>query len=167
MIPVYNTSRGNSLFPHTPSIYGLGPWDASCLANVHPHNLEIPNSPADLHSKPKDLFVSTPPLLKNRRMIRMALKKEKIATIKNIRTLNNKIKVREVGLYEYKDLLIQVGFRGGKDADGYNSKQRNYWKRRNMSLCVKCGKKVKKKNPQTGKVYRLCDYHRKKIDVKK
>lgn len=96
----------------------------------------------------------------------MALKKPKIATIKNIRTLNNKIKVREVGLYEYQDLLIQVGFRGGKDADGYNSKQRNYWKRRDMSLCVKCGKRVKKKNPQTGKAYRLCDHHRKKIDVK-
>ena len=33
--------------------------------------------------------------------------------------------------------------------------------RRNKGLCKRCGKKVVKVNPKTGKLYRLCELHRK------
>ena len=90
--------------------------------------------------------------------------KQKIEQVKSIKTLINKVKGRIVGQFEYQDLFIQVGFRGGRDKSGYDSKQRRYWERRQNGQCVNCGKKVIKKNPQTGKPFRLCDFHRKKID---
>ncbi|MBN2444282.1 MAG: hypothetical protein JXJ04_23170, partial [Spirochaetales bacterium] len=31
---------------------------------------------------------------------------------------------------------------------------------------IRCGTKVKNKNPRTGKLYRLCDHHRNTIDRK-
>ena len=33
--------------------------------------------------------------------------------------------------------------------------------RRSQGLCKRCGKKVVKVNPRTGKLYRLCETHRK------
>lgn len=91
----------------------------------------------------------------------------KIKEIKNIRTLINDIKSGKVGWYGYQGKTILVGYRKGRDEDGRDSKQRTYWDRRKKGLCVKCGKKVLKKNPQTGKLYRLCDHHRKELDQKK
>jgi len=38
--------------------------------------------------------------------------------------------------------------------------------RRNQGLCKRCGKKVTKTNPRTGKLYRLCETHR-KMELKK
>ena len=87
--------------------------------------------------------------------------------IKNIRTLINDIKSGKVGWYGYQGKIILVGYRKGKDQDGRDSKQRAYWARRKQGLCVKCAKKVSKKNPQTSKLYRLCDNHRKELDQKK
>jgi len=39
-----------------------------------------------------------------------------------------------------------------------------YRRRKEQGLCVVCGKKVTKKNPRNGKLYRLCETHRTKID---
>jgi hypothetical protein len=39
-----------------------------------------------------------------------------------------------------------------------------YHRRRTAGLCIACGKKVTKKNPKTGKPYRMCPKHRKKLD---
>lgn len=37
-------------------------------------------------------------------------------------------------------------------------------KRRSLGQCIVCAKPVKRKNKSTGKLYRLCDKHRAKID---
>ena len=39
-----------------------------------------------------------------------------------------------------------------------------YKRRKDEGLCVVCGKKVTKKNPKNGELYRLCETHRTKID---
>ena len=41
-----------------------------------------------------------------------------------------------------------------------------YQKRREQGLCIVCGTKVRKTNPNTGKLYRLCETHRQLIDKK-
>ncbi|MCC5816018.1 MAG: profilin domain protein [Leptospira sp.] len=41
-----------------------------------------------------------------------------------------------------------------------------YRKRRENGLCIVCGTKVTKKNPKSGKLYRLCEHHRGEIDKK-
>ena len=92
---------------------------------------------------------------------------KQIREIKNVRTIIKMVKSDEVGWFEYKGKTIFIGYRKGKDALGQTREQRLYGRRRSLGLCVACGGKVKKKNPQTGKLYRLCDYHRKKFDQKK
>jgi hypothetical protein len=87
--------------------------------------------------------------------------------IKNVRTLVNVVKSDEVGWFVYKGKTIFIGYRQGKDEKGQTRKQRLYRRRRSNGLCVACGKKVTQKNSQTDKLYRLCDYHREKIDRKK
>jgi hypothetical protein len=72
-------------------------------------------------------------------------------------------KEKPIGSYLYKDYRIQIS--------KYNlsTKERvsNLYKKRRLSgLCVQCGKKVKSVNPRTKKLYRLCDKHRKEIDLK-
>jgi len=42
-----------------------------------------------------------------------------------------------------------------------------YNRRRAMGLCILCGKKVTKTNPANGRLYRLCETHRKEIDFQK
>ncbi|HMU84349.1 MAG TPA: hypothetical protein PKE49_16240 [Leptospiraceae bacterium] len=42
-----------------------------------------------------------------------------------------------------------------------------YSRRRDQGLCIACGKKVTKTNPANGRLYRLCEDHRKNIDYKK
>ena len=84
--------------------------------------------------------------------------------VRNIRSLVNALRAKETGLFTYQGLSVQIGHNGGRDLDGRSSKQRKYWKMRSGGHCVKCEKKVTKRNQQTGKLYRLCDEHRKQID---
>ncbi len=68
-----------------------------------------------------------------------------------------------IGNYLYKGFRIQVS---KYQATGTERYMRLYNKRRKEGLCVRCGEKVTKKNPRTGKLYRLCEYHREVTDIK-
>ena len=68
-----------------------------------------------------------------------------------------------VGSYLYKGFRIQIS---KYKQTGAQRVQFLYKKRREQGLCIVCGKKVTKKNPSTGKLYRLCETHRKTIDNK-
>ena len=96
----------------------------------------------------------------------MEKNKRKVCEIKDIRTLVKAIKSEEVGWFGYRSKKIFIGYKKGIDEKGQTRKQRLYRQRRNNGLCVACGKKITKINPQTGKLFRLCDYHREKIDRK-
>ncbi|PKL41110.1 MAG: hypothetical protein CVV44_00280 [Spirochaetae bacterium HGW-Spirochaetae-1] len=69
-----------------------------------------------------------------------------------------------IGNYLYKGYRIQVSRYKSSGTERY---MRLYKKRREQGLCVRCGEKVTKKNPNTGKFYRLCDFHREVTDRKK
>lgn len=67
------------------------------------------------------------------------------------------------GTYLFKDFRIQISkFR----ASGAERTKYLYHTRRKNGLCIRCGEKVKDKNPKTGKLYRLCEKHRDIIDRK-
>jgi len=66
-----------------------------------------------------------------------------------------------VGSYLYKKLRIQVSKYRLSTSERV---LQLYHRRRKQGLCVQCGKKVTKINPRTKKLYRLCEYHRKKVD---
>ncbi len=68
-----------------------------------------------------------------------------------------------IGNYLFKGLRIQVSKYQSSGTERY---MRLYNNRRKDGLCVRCGEKVKKKNPRTGKLYRLCEYHREITDIK-
>ncbi|EMO04185.1 hypothetical protein LEP1GSC116_0311, partial [Leptospira interrogans serovar Icterohaemorrhagiae str. Verdun HP] len=72
--------------------------------------------------------------------------------------------IEVVGNYLYKGFRIQVS---KYNLSGAERVQLLYQKRRNNGLCIVCGNKVTKKNPSSGKLYRLCEHHRKTIDKKK
>ncbi len=66
-----------------------------------------------------------------------------------------------VGTYLYKGLRVQVSrYR----STGTERSARLYRARRARGLCVRCGIRVTKRNPSTGKPYRLCEAHRKAVD---
>ena len=66
-----------------------------------------------------------------------------------------------LGTYLYKGLRIQVSrFR----STGTVRSARLYHTRRKRGLCVRCGAGVTRRNQLTGKLYRLCETHRIKID---
>jgi hypothetical protein len=66
-----------------------------------------------------------------------------------------------VGTYLYKGLRLQVSkYR----STGTERTTRLYRARRERGLCVRCGARVTKRNPSTGKPYRLCEAHRKAVD---
>jgi hypothetical protein len=67
------------------------------------------------------------------------------------------------GTFLYKGFRLQIS---KYKASGAERTSRLYHKRRDQGLCIRCGTKVKNKNPRTGKLYRLCDYHRNLIDRK-
>jgi len=69
-----------------------------------------------------------------------------------------------IGNYLFKGFRIQISKYKSSGTERY---MRLYRKRREQGLCVRCGEKVTKKNPNTGKLYRLCDYHREITDRKK
>lgn len=66
-----------------------------------------------------------------------------------------------LGTYLYKGLRIQVSRYG---STGTARTARLYRTRRERGLCVRCGAGVTRKNPSNGKLYRLCEAHRRKID---
>jgi hypothetical protein len=68
-----------------------------------------------------------------------------------------------IGTYLFKGLRIQIS---KYKASGSERFARLYHRRRDQGLCVICGTKVTDKNPKTKKTYRLCNFHRDKIDKK-
>ncbi len=68
-----------------------------------------------------------------------------------------------IGNYLFKSYRIQVSKYKSSGTERY---MRLYKRRREEGLCVRCGKKVTKKNTRTGKLYRLCEYHRQITDKK-
>jgi hypothetical protein len=68
-----------------------------------------------------------------------------------------------IGTYLFKGLRIQIS---KYKASGSERFARLYHKRRDQGLCVICGEKVAERNPKTKKTYRLCKFHRNKIDRK-
>jgi hypothetical protein len=90
----------------------------------------------------------------------------KKVTVKKLEAILDNLKQASeeaIGTYLYKGLRIQISqYR----ASGSERFARLYHKRRKLGLCVVCGAKVTAKNPRTGKLYRLCNFHRKKIDKK-
>ena len=90
----------------------------------------------------------------------------KTVTIKKLEGVLDHLKKASeeaIGTYLYKGLRIQIS---QYQASGSERFARLYHKRRKLGLCVICGAKVTAKNRRTGKLYRLCDFHRKKIDKK-
>jgi hypothetical protein len=69
-----------------------------------------------------------------------------------------------IGNYLYKGLRIQVSKYKSSGTERY---MRLYNKRRDDGLCIRCGNKVIKRNPHTGKLYRLCEFHREITDRRK
>lgn len=68
-----------------------------------------------------------------------------------------------IGNYLFKGLRIQVSKYKSSGTERY---MRLYNKRRNDGLCIRCGNKVTKRNPHTGKLYRLCEFHREITDLR-
>ncbi len=66
-----------------------------------------------------------------------------------------------IGSFLYKGYRIQVSRYKLTTSERVSQL---YHRRRERGLCIVCGEKVKNKNPRTGKLYRLCNYHRQKID---
>ncbi|MCP4136249.1 MAG: hypothetical protein GY754_35090 [bacterium] len=88
-------------------------------------------------------------------------------TLKNLDKIIDSLKdasEEAIGNYLYKGFRVQVSKYKSSGTERY---MRLYRKRRENGLCVRCGKKVTKKNPNTGKLYRLCDYHREITDRKR
>jgi hypothetical protein len=68
-----------------------------------------------------------------------------------------------MGTFLYKGFRIQISkYR----STGTERSAQLYKRRRSAGLCVRCGAKVTKRNPATGKLFRLCDLHRTEIDQK-
>jgi hypothetical protein len=67
------------------------------------------------------------------------------------------------GTFLFKGFRLQIS---KYQASGAERTSRLYHKRREDGMCIRCGEKVGKKNPKTGKLYRLCDMHRNSIDKK-
>lgn len=68
-----------------------------------------------------------------------------------------------IGNYLFKGYRIQVSRYKSSGTERY---MRLYKKRREQGLCVRCGEKVTQRNSNTGKLYRLCEYHREVTDRK-
>ena len=69
-----------------------------------------------------------------------------------------------IGNFLYKGLRIQVSKYKSSGTERY---MRLYKKRREEGICIRCGDRVMKKNPKTGRLYRLCEFHRKITDKRR
>ncbi len=88
----------------------------------------------------------------------------KKVTIRDIDVIFRKLKKGDeasIGNYLYRGIRIQISKYKSSGTERY---MRLYNKRRAEGLCIRCGTKVTKKNPSTGKLYRLCEHHRKLTD---
>jgi hypothetical protein len=72
-------------------------------------------------------------------------------------------KEESIGSYLVKGYRIQIS---KYNLTGAERVQMLYKRRREAGLCIICGTKVTKKNGRTGKLYRLCEKHRRQIDRK-
>jgi len=91
----------------------------------------------------------------------------KKVTIKDLQAVFRELQKgteKSIGNYLYKGLRVQVSKYKSSGTERY---MRLYNKRRDEGLCIRCGVKVTKKNPHTGKLYRLCEFHRDITDRRK
>ena len=91
----------------------------------------------------------------------MEPKKITAVSIKKIFSFLTKGSEEAIGNYLFKGFRIQISRYKSSGTERY---MRLYKKRRDQGLCIRCGKKVTKKNPRTGKLYRLCEHHREITD---
>ena len=91
----------------------------------------------------------------------------KKTTIKKLEKVLEMLKNNDehaIGNYLFKDFRVQISKYKSTGTERY---MRLYNRRREQGLCIRCGEKVTKKNKRTGKLYRLCEYHRETTDKKK
>ncbi len=93
----------------------------------------------------------------------MEPKKVTIKTLEKILGYLKNNSDQAIGNYLFKGFRIQISKYKSSGTERY---MRLYKKRREQGLCIRCGKKVTRKNPNTNKLYRLCDYHREITDKK-
>ena len=91
----------------------------------------------------------------------MELNKITLAELKKIIKLLESDPDRATGSYIYRGYRLQISKFGSSGNERY---MRLYRKRKENGLCIRCGKKVVKKNPNTGRLYRLCEHHREITD---
>ncbi len=96
-------------------------------------------------------------------IINMDPKKVTMKTLEKVIENLQKGSDEAIGNYLYKGYRIQVSKYKSSGTERY---MRLYRRRREQGLCVRCGKKVTETNPHTGKLYRLCEYHREITDRK-
>ena len=94
----------------------------------------------------------------------MEPKKVTIKTLQKVLKDLQKGSEDAIGNFLFKGFRIQVSKYKSSGTERY---MRLYRNRRENNLCVRCGKKVTKKNPYTGKLYRLCEYHREITDKRR
>ncbi len=94
----------------------------------------------------------------------METKKATKDTLKKVLSSLEKGSDEAIGSYLYKGFRLQVS---KYKQSGCERVLQLYNRRRKNGQCIACGVKVKRKNPLTGALYRLCDMHRKKIDKKR
>ena len=83
--------------------------------------------------------------------------KELAAIFKELRTGSED----SIGNFLFRGLRIQVSKYKSSGTERY---MRLYKRRREEGICIRCGTRVTKKNPKTGRLYRLCEYHRRITD---
>jgi hypothetical protein len=91
----------------------------------------------------------------------------KKVSFKTLEKMMDRLKVgsdEAIGNFLFKGYRVQVSKYKSSGTERY---MRLYRRRKENGECVRCGKKVTKKNPHTGKLYRLCEYHREITDRKK
>lgn len=66
-----------------------------------------------------------------------------------------------IGTWLVKGLRVQISRYG---SSGTDRSARLYRIRRARGVCVRCGARVTRRNPATGRPYRLCDAHRLAVD---
>lgn len=90
----------------------------------------------------------------------MKIKPEKIDATKLVKIFKNLKENPDTatGNYLFNEYRLQITKFNLSNADRIKLFFQN---RRNQGLCKRCGKKVTKINSRTGKLYRLCEVHRK------